>query len=133
VFGMDRLAVAEAKFAAVHRDELRTVAHQVHLNAALRIIPDCRMMERTLVKIGPEFAVDTREQIEVEFCGDTRTVVVCRAQHFRIFHKIGAKHEGCRISELTPCPGEKLPATFRPEVSDGGARKESGLPAFSYL
>jgi hypothetical protein len=99
----------------------------MHFDAAFVRIPERVMMESAFIEVGAEFAIDAREEIQVELCRDTGAIVIGRAQHVLILDEIGAKQE-CRV-RAQQCArfAQKFQAALRTEIADRGSREETDL------
>src|SRR5215468_11643242 len=64
VLGVDALALGKGKGAAQHAHGLPRKAHEIHLNAALRLVINSVVGEVSEVEIAIELAVDASEQVE---------------------------------------------------------------------
>ena len=74
---MDRLALGEAPRPPVaESDDLVGAGPQVHLHAPGFLVPASVVLELVEVEVGPEFAIDPMEQVQVELRGDSLAIIV---------------------------------------------------------
>ena len=97
------------RFRRPDRDRLAETRSQVHLDA---LLPPARysddVLEPAQIEIRIQFAVDARQQIQIEGRGHARRIVVSRAQH-------------PRSASPGPCPA----AARRPGAGTDGRRTEN--------
>ena len=79
VLGVDGLAGAEIDRLAVDAHLLPLGAGKMHFDAVVLAIVAGVMLERGEIEIGAEFAIDARQQIEIELRGHALGVVIGRA------------------------------------------------------
>src|SRR3954471_15656628 len=97
---MDGFALMKFKDAPGQRHALRFQAREMHLDAACGRIEMRVVAERRGGEIGPEFAVDARQHVEIESGGDALRVVVRCSEHGWIFLEIDAYQCAAASAEL---------------------------------
>src|SRR6185295_201620 len=120
VFGMDGFAAFEFEGFSIYRNLLLLAANEMHFDAlALRLVK-CAMCELAQIEVGAKLAIDTSQQIEIERCCDTVTIVVGRMQRGRVLHKIDP-HDHHRATAKNPCGvAQKRNGSKRLKISDRG-------------
>ena len=93
------LALGKHDRAATDARRLIAAADKVHLDPALRLVPDRPVIESIQVKTGAEFPIDSGQHISVERVGHSMGVVVRWQEHFGRLGQISADDEQRAISQ----------------------------------
>ncbi len=96
---MDDLPLDEHDRAATDARRLIAAADQVHLDPALRLVPDCPVLERIQVKTAAEFPINPGQHVAVERRGHSMGVVVRWQEHLGCLDQISADDEQRAISQ----------------------------------
>ena len=83
------------------------------------------MLEGVEIEIGAELAIDARQQIEIEFRGDTLGIVVGAVENLRVLDQIDADHEQRARAQHVAGMAQKFARFVRLEIADGRAGKEA--------
>ena len=85
--------------AATDARRLIAAADKVHLDPALRFVPDRPVIESIQVKTGAEFPINSGQQVAVECGGYSIRVVVRWQEYLGRLGQISADDEQCAISQ----------------------------------
>lgn len=100
VFGVNGFALAETYDYVQHLDRHTLLAHafEVHLDAALLVVPADAVRERAELESGAEFSVDPAKQVLVKRSSHALRIVIGRDQQVEALAHIGAEENGivCR-------------------------------------
>ena len=86
-------------------------------------IPIGNMFELIQVKISVQLAIEHREHVQVELCGDTLGIVVRRPQPIRILDQVGSQQEGAARFKGSDDVGDESFTSAWFEVSNGAAQE----------
>src|SRR5258708_33839671 len=92
------LAVSKSDHAATDPRCLIAAADKVHLDPALRLVPNRPVIESIQIKSGAEFPINSGQQVAVE-CGGYSIPVLSRWQEY-----LGAPCQVSARGEQTPIP-----------------------------
>src|SRR5712691_12263814 len=125
ILGMDRLAPLEAHLHLQYLDvrRLPRAADEMHLDSARALIEKGAMLKAGQIKMAPELAIDSREHVQVERCGDSQRVVVRGLDDALRLLQIGAEEEGIAGCERAPHFAQHRCTTLRIEVANARAEK----------
>ena len=93
------LALGKYDRAAADARRLIAAANKVHLDPALRLVPDRPVIESIQVKAGAELPIDSGQQVAVERGGHSMGVVVRWQEHLGRLGEISADDEQRAISQ----------------------------------
>src|SRR5262249_46989636 len=97
---------------------------KVHLHATLGVVVTGEVVETGEIEIGAEFAVDAREQVEIEGGGDAGGIVVGHAELMLGLLEVGGEQQGVAFEEHLPHLVEEALAGGTIEVADRASEKE---------
>ena len=97
---------------------------EVHFDAVRCLIEEGDVRELLEVEVGAEFAIDAREEVEIEGGGDTDRVVVGVNQGLNGLEHVGAEEERITWLENLAKIAEEVRAGGPIEVTDGAAEEE---------
>src|SRR5262249_29493378 len=104
-------------------DGLVSPADEVHLDAAFGFVVEGVVAELPQVEVGPEFAVDVGQEVEVEGGRDPPGVVVGRLEDGAVLLEIGGEQQAAGGADDPGDVGEQIGRLGRAEVADGRAGK----------
>ena len=93
------LAVSKSDRAATDPRCLIAAADKMHLDPALRLVPNRPVVEGIQVKAAAEFPINSGQQVPVERGGHSMGVVVRRQEHLGRLGQISADDEQRAISQ----------------------------------
>ena len=102
-------------------------ATQVHFDASKRLVIQRDMLEVRQVKIGPEFAVDAFQEVEVEGRGDALCIIVGRDEESRGFFQVNAQQEDIIRPHQVSRPTQELFAFLHGKIPQAGAKEGNGF------
>src|ERR687895_925255 len=120
---MNGLARAEIDGLAANSDRLPPPAGEVHFDPLALAIVKGAMLEGVEIDIGPQLAVDARQQVEVELRGDPGRVVVGGVKDGGVLDEIGADDEHRGGPEQARRLREEPASFLRLEIADRGTGK----------
>src|SRR5438270_13996369 len=112
---------------ADHGRLLRPLADEIHFDATVAWIVDRLMPELGQIESGAQFAIDAREEIQIERRGDAGGIVVGGDERMRVPLQIDADHEAALRSQRARHAGEALPRLRRRQTADRRARAKANL------
>ena len=124
VLGVDGLAGAKGDRRAMDFHLLPLGAGEVHFDPILLAIVEGMMLERSQIEVGAEFAIDARQEIEIEFCRHAFGIVVGRTQDIRVFDQVDADHQHRAGPKNGAGMAQKFGRLIWLEIADGRAREE---------
>src|SRR5262245_65923760 len=86
------------------------------------------MLELFEVEICAELAIDTSEEIEIEFRGQSGRVVVGSMKGARVLHQIDPDDQRGAGPEHAPGMAQEGDGFLRLEIANSGSREEPGMP-----
>src|SRR5260370_42575342 len=93
ILGENLFTCAKIELATSDMNALARFADQIHLDAAFVRIEGRVVMPLLQIEIGGEFAIGAREQVQIEFGGHARAVVVSSLKNMPIFPQIDANEQ----------------------------------------
>src|SRR5215813_1509515 len=126
VFGVDGFAGAEFDRASGDLHLLTFAARKVHFDATALAIVESVMTERVEIEVGSELAVDARKQVEVEFRGDTRGVVVGSVEDARVLDEVDTDDQRGLGAQHAAGMAKESAGVMRFEIADGRTGEEAG-------
>ena len=103
----------------------RLLAGQMHLDAVALAVVEGVVLEACEIEIAAEFAVDAREQVEIELRGDAGGIVVGGVEHFGVLHQVDADDQRRAAPEHARGMAQERRRLVRLEIADGRAREKA--------
>src|SRR5580658_470132 len=97
----------------------------MHFNAASFAIEERVVPERLEIDVGVKLAVDARQEIEIEFGGHARGIVVGAAKRVLVLDQVDTDQEQRTGAEHQPDMAEKAKRFIGLEIADGRAGEEA--------
>ena len=109
---------------------LRNARAQMHLDARLPFVEACFMRELRDIEIAIEFAIDAREQIEIERRRNADRIVIGADKPCAGFHKVRAEQQAIAGLEAFRTFRKKIAGLVPVEITDRTAEKkyQNALP-----
>ncbi len=102
---------------------LRGVRPQMHLDAAFFIVRSNDVPEARKIEIRAEFAIDARQQIQIESSGYAKRIVVCQHQLRDRLFQIGAPAAARRLAAKSVESAQKIRRRGPVEIANRAAEK----------
>ncbi len=83
------------------------------------------MLERGQIEIRAEFAIDARQQIEIEFRGHARGIIIGGTEDLGVLDQIDADDEDRAGAQHGAGMAQKFRRLMRFEIADGRAREKA--------
>src|SRR5580704_7770198 len=126
VLGVNGFAGTKLDRRVTHSDGLSLRAGKMHFDAAAFAVVEGVMLKGIEIEISAKLAIDTREQVEVEFGGDAFGVIVSAVENIRGFDEIDADNEDRTVAKNPRRVAKETRRFMRFKIADGRAGKEAG-------
>src|SRR5262249_15635916 len=118
---MNGFARAKLEGLAANMHLLALAARQIDLDAAALPIVAGVVFKGSEMKIGLQFAIDARQQIEIEFGGDAGSIVIGDMQNARILDEISSDDQQCVAPKNVCRVTKQFGRLVRLEIADSRA------------
>ena len=116
---MNGFAGAEIDGLSSHLHFLSLEAGEVHFDAMALAVVKGVMLKRVEPEGAVQFAVNSRQQIEIELCGDAFGIVIRSIEHIGRFDQIGTDNKYGALTQNICSILQKSRRIMRLKISDG--------------